>query len=666
MILICVPAFANNYYVNSASTSSISNGSFLNPWKTIAQVNSGTTLLNPGDTVFFKRGQTYVGNVLVNRSGVSGNPIVYTAYGTGDYPIMTNTVTDVISIYNKQYIVLDGFKIIDNTMSTTNHGITAKISYAINIENSPYCTVRNCDISLVGVAISVTNGSNYTTIDNNYIHNLRIVRNTVGGDDDYGANATVIGSSRNRITNNKFEACWAYCYDYGHDGGAIEFFGFDMSYNTIMYNTSIECDGFMEVGSNVDGTSINNTIAYNKIINNGPIGVFHNNSNFTVNVYNVNFYNNTIIENKKLFDNTLSLFWYATNVTMDVVYLYNNIIWLTSGIYVANSNTPLSKMVHANNIYKFANGTNAGVQFDPTELIITDSNTIFKDTTPIDPINWDLHLAAGSPAIDFGLILGYTKDFEGNSIIGNPDAGVYENQEVASPPTHIIVASATATPINCYGDTSEVTVSVTGGIAPYTGIGNFKVLAGTYSYIVKDFDGHSDTVTIKISQPGPLSLSLSAGVITTIDGTTTLTGATTGGSEPYQFQLNNGLYQLSNIFYNLPIGLYQVVVKDDHLCLDTASIVIPLVTTTTNVNKKLQIYVYPNPTATYFTLNPIKVHGRTYPIKIRVYNTAAQLVYYTEGNSGSRYYFGSDFLPSIYTLIVEVANTVQAVQLVKI
>ena len=260
---------ATNYYVNPASTSSITNGSFSNPWKTIAQVNNATTLLNPGDSVFFRRGQTFIGNLMVWRSGTSTNPIVYTGYGTGDYPIMTNTVSDVISIYNRQYIVLDGFKIIDNTMNTTNHGITAKISYAINIENSPYCTVRNCDISLVGVAISVTNGSNYTTIANNYIHNLRIVRNTVGGDDDYGANGAVIGSSRNSITQNKFEACWAYCYDYGHDGGAIEFFGFDMSYNTIMYNTSIECDGFMEVGSNVDGTSINNTIAYNKIINNG-------------------------------------------------------------------------------------------------------------------------------------------------------------------------------------------------------------------------------------------------------------------------------------------------------------------------------------------------------------------------------------------------------------
>jgi hypothetical protein len=37
-------------------------------------------------------------------------------------------------------------------------------------------------------------------------------------------------------------------------------------------------------------------------------------------------------------------------------------------------------------------------------------------------------LQAGSPAIDAGVDVGLTKDFEGNPIVGTPDIGAYEYQ----------------------------------------------------------------------------------------------------------------------------------------------------------------------------------------------------------------------------------------------
>ena len=57
LLLISSTTFATNYYVDPSSASLTTNGTLANPWKTIAQLNTGTTLLNPGDTVFFKRGQ---------------------------------------------------------------------------------------------------------------------------------------------------------------------------------------------------------------------------------------------------------------------------------------------------------------------------------------------------------------------------------------------------------------------------------------------------------------------------------------------------------------------------------------------------------------------------------------------------------------------------------
>ena len=102
---------AKNYYVDPSSTLSIANGSFTNPWKTIPQLNAGTTNLMPGDSVMFKKGQVFSGRIIVNSSGSALQPIVYTAYGIGVMPELTYTGSDIITITNKQYIVIDGLKI---------------------------------------------------------------------------------------------------------------------------------------------------------------------------------------------------------------------------------------------------------------------------------------------------------------------------------------------------------------------------------------------------------------------------------------------------------------------------------------------------------------------------------------------------------------------------
>ncbi|MES2371400.1 MAG: right-handed parallel beta-helix repeat-containing protein [Bacteroidota bacterium] len=58
-----------------------------------------------------------------------------------------------------------------------------------------------------------------------------------------------------------------------------------------------------------------------------------------------------------------------------------------------------------------------------------------------------------------------------------------------------LVVALSATPITCNGN-SVVTVSATGGKAPYTGTGTFTVNAGTYSYTVTDANGCSSTSSI--------------------------------------------------------------------------------------------------------------------------------------------------------------------------
>ena len=657
-------SFATNYYVNPSSTATSALGTLDAPWKTIAQVNAGTTLLVPGDTVFFKRGESFLGELFCWRSGTYAKPIVYTAYGTGEKPSFTNTKSDVIAMYNRQFVVIDGLKVIDNTMDVNDHSITAKISYAIVVDNSSYCTIKNCDISLVGIGLEVTNGSNNTTITSNYIHNLRIVRNTVGGDDDYGANAMVIGSSSNIIMYNKFESCWAYCYDYGHDGGAIEFFGLNMNENIVEFNTAIECDGFAEVGSNADGTAIDNLFAYNKIINCGPLGVFHNDSGFTVMVYNTNFFNNVIVDNHKLFESVTGLFWFGDNTKADVVFLKNNIVWLTSGVNFVNNNIDTLKMVHEHNIYRMTNGT-LGVNLDPSEILLnnTGANSLFMDTSGL-PQNWDYHLKANSPAINFGTNVGLTKDFDGNTFVGNPDAGIYEYLNTTPSYLKIMVS---ADSIHCNGGQTVIHISAVNGVPPYNGVGDFTVSAGTYNYTIRDAVGATSSRTITIGEPNKISISISPVLITNISGTANVTVTASGGVAPYMYSLDNGAFQTSNVFYQVQDGAHTVVVKDGNNCEATFNNTIVDIPVTAVPNDRLQIHVNPNPTYNYFTLSAIKYRNRVYPMGVKVYNlNTGILVYATQTYSDHAVRFGSNFLPGNYVIVVELAGTVQALQLLKL
>lgn len=66
----------------------------LTAWQTITKLNSFFPSLVAGDSVLFRRGQTFTTNVgiIINRSGGVNNPIVIGAWGSGDRPIITSLI----------------------------------------------------------------------------------------------------------------------------------------------------------------------------------------------------------------------------------------------------------------------------------------------------------------------------------------------------------------------------------------------------------------------------------------------------------------------------------------------------------------------------------------------------------------------------------------------
>lgn len=89
--------YATNYYFSSStgddSRSVAQAHDPATPWKSIPKLNAIFTTLQPGDSVLFKRGDTFYGGIICNKSGTASLPIIISAYGSGARPVITSFVT---------------------------------------------------------------------------------------------------------------------------------------------------------------------------------------------------------------------------------------------------------------------------------------------------------------------------------------------------------------------------------------------------------------------------------------------------------------------------------------------------------------------------------------------------------------------------------------------
>ena len=88
---LCAPCWATTYYVSSSSGSDANPGTQRQPFQTVAKGNGLS--LNPGDAVYFKRGDTSNEQLIPPASGTAGSPITFDAYGTGVAPVLTPMIS---------------------------------------------------------------------------------------------------------------------------------------------------------------------------------------------------------------------------------------------------------------------------------------------------------------------------------------------------------------------------------------------------------------------------------------------------------------------------------------------------------------------------------------------------------------------------------------------
>ncbi len=171
----------------------------------------------------------------------------------------------------------------------------------------------------------------------------------------------------------------------------------------------------------------------------------------------------------------------------------------------------------------------------------------------------------------------------------------------------LVIVSTTFENISCHdADDGTITVTVEGGIAPYeyslNGI-DFQIsnvfsnlTAGDYEIDIRDANGSIiSTNTITITNPDPIDFSVTiAENDITIDAT--------GGTGVYQYSIDGGnTYQDSNVFMDLAIDTYNVVVRDENGCLELKQVLIQG-TSIDELAFQIQFTIHPNPSNGIFTL----------------------------------------------------------------
>ena len=393
------PIIGNIYYISPGGSDANSGRTETDAWLTLDKVNQ--TAFLPGDVIRFERGGAWTGELDLSVSGAPGLPIVFTSYGDGPLPVISNpgsetNFTSAIHVTG-QWLVVDGLK----AAGAQDAGVYVQASLVV---------VQNVEATEVGIGIKVSGQNNLIT--RNYIHDLHMVKNTPGGTDDYGAIGIALGNaSRNEISYNRIANCIAPSFDFGSDGGVIEFYG-QADSNYIHHNWGSDSNGFLEVGG---GSAVDNVLAYNVSVNNGGFTSIHLSDAWASEVRNFRVENNTIVETGAP---DWMLIKFAGEPTPETFMLRNNILYVSGFQGIANK----TNFTHSNNLYFLIGVTKLGFDLGLGEFV--------ADPLFVDLARRDFRLQAESPAIDAGLDLGYLLDFINHPLPSGraTDLGAFEFQ----------------------------------------------------------------------------------------------------------------------------------------------------------------------------------------------------------------------------------------------
>lgn len=401
-------------------------------WKTLEKVNAQQ--LNPGDSVYLKRGGVWNEQLVLKHSGTADAPITVGAYGSGDLPVISGDSfipsdrgQGLLQIDSASYVTVENIK------------ISKSSSYGIKIFNSKSPVIRNCEIER-----SVDGGIISDPYEGKYSSDVLIEGNSIHENNLYGLQtwheaitmAGVVGFEirDNKVYNNNKEGIDAkynaqngsihdnQCYD--NNGPQIYI---DAAHGIEIYNNRLSGSAADKAGLamgveseyNENKDNLYDITARNNVIYDNGTGIsvwIQDGAEAWADIYNIKILNNTVVGNNKTqnaFGGALSITGSASN--------YREGSLVRNNIFFDNTRKPGIKAVSINEetAARFSIDHNMIKKGEPTGMK-------FPDTYEADSIEFkdeslfDYHLKAGSAAIDKGIDVGLP--YNGAA----PDIGAFE------------------------------------------------------------------------------------------------------------------------------------------------------------------------------------------------------------------------------------------------
>jgi uncharacterized protein (DUF2141 family) len=192
--------------------------------------------------------------------------------------------------------------------------------------------------------------------------------------------------------------------------------------------------------------------------------------------------------------------------------------------------------------------------------------------------------------------------------------------------------------VSCYGGNNGVIdITVIGGTYPYaynwSNEANtediFNLKAGSYSVVIQDANGCTDSENFTITQPAsPLIVN---GVVTNVSSSAAKNGSvnitTTGGTPPYAFSWSNG--NTVEDITDLSPGTYTVTITDANACMTSGVFTVSFPLSINGITNYSDIKVYPNPAAGQVTIDA----GNNMIKQVELINMIGETVYKSNPDS---------------------------------
>jgi len=466
LFAVSMTAGATNYYVKTGGNDGLAGTSDANAWATITKVNGSS--FSAGDTIFFRRGDTFRGQLIVPSSGSAGSHIVFDAYGTGakpkifcskslnedaDWEVHSGNVWKSTAIAGSYSAYVTNYDV-GNLVFNGDSFCGVRESSIANLNTQGEWFFNTAD-SLIYLYSASNPGSYYANIE-------------VAG--NYGETCIRVGSGKHHITirniDARYSGNWCIYADRSYNV-TIEYCDVSWVGGWIAYSNVRQGNG---IGCWLSPTSTHDiNIRYNHISWCYDAGISPQASSVAFNAYNILMHDNIIenchysYETWTTADDIMSNVVFANNTCLNAGYSWSYdqrpdggnesdvMIWTTdgahTGVKIVNNifsgsrtkslyikeETAYTGLILDHNLYDCdvvamsAAGTFTTLA-DWQNESSQEANSVSGAPLFVDTVNY--YLQVTSPAKDEGTAAGSTQDIYGTPRGYLPDIGAYEIEDI--------------------------------------------------------------------------------------------------------------------------------------------------------------------------------------------------------------------------------------------